>query len=378
MTGTAKRWSALSLAAGGIVLGFVIAASSVGLGTLETNGPAGPAALPAAPVDPALGGELTPEEKRRISVIKTASPSVVFISTSAYRRDFFSTNIFKIPQGNGTGFVWDREGHIVTNFHVIRDVLTRKYSAEVTLSDKKTYPAEIRGFYPDKDLAVLKIAAPRSSLHPITPGNSRSLLVGQSVLAIGNPFGFDNTVTTGVISALGREIESVVDTKIIDVIQTDAAINPGNSGGPLLDSAGRVIGVNTQIISPSHASAGIGFAIPINIVKKVVPQLIEHGELVRPVHPVLGIEVDRLKAREYERRVGFEPIVVGTVLEGSGAAQAGLKPGDIIVEVDDIKVMRLEDLRYVLEKHDAGDTIKVTYIRDDTERETTLALEEPR
>ena len=193
-------------------------------------------------------------------------------------------------------------------------------------------------------------------------------------MAIGNPFGFDNTVTTGVISALGREIDSVVNTKIIDVIQTDAAINPGNSGGPLLDSHGRVIGVNTQIISPSHASAGIGFAIPINIVKKVVPQLIEYGELVKQIHPVLGIEVDRAKARRYEDFVGFQPIIIGKVRAGSGAARAGLKVGDIIVKIDERRVMRLDDLRYVLEKHDAGDTIEVTYIRDDKERETKLKL----
>ncbi len=375
MRSIAKGWSPLSLAAGGVVVGFVIAACSVGLGNLGTGGPdALPPAAPTALADLPPRGELTPEEQRRIAVIEEASPSVVFISTSAYRRDFFSTNIFKIPQGNGTGFVWDKNGHIVTNFHVIRGVLTRRHTVEVTFSDDKTYPAEVRGYYADKDIAVLKISAPSASLHPIQVGDSKGLRVGQSALAIGNPFGFDNTVTTGVISALGREIDSVVNTKIIDVIQTDAAINPGNSGGPLLDSHGRVIGVNTQIISPSHASAGIGFAIPIHIVKKVVPQLIEHGIMVKPIHPVLGIEVDGAKARRYEDFVGFQPIIIGKVLAGSGAARAGLKVGDIIVKIDERRVMRLDDLRYVLEKHDPGDTIEVTYIRDDKERETKLKL----
>jgi S1-C subfamily serine protease len=209
---------------------------------------------------------LTPDEKRTIEVFRRARPSVVFITSLSVRRDFFTLDIQQIPQGTGSGFVWDRDGHIITNFHVIGD----GDAFSVTLADQSEWEARVIGAAPDKDLAVLKIKAPRERLVPLTPGTSRTLLVGQRVFAVGNPFGLDHSLTTGVVSALGRELRSPSGRRIRDAIQTDAAINPGNSGGPLLDSSGRLIGVSTAIFSPSGASAGIGFAVPVDTVTRLV------------------------------------------------------------------------------------------------------------
>lgn len=223
-------------------------------------------------------------EAATIDLFEKAVPSVCFITTLNVRQDYWSRNVEEIPSGTGSGFIWDKEGHIITNFHVIQG----GDRATVTLSDRKTYDAEIVGVAPDKDLAVLKIKASEAVLKPLPVGTSHDLKVGQYAFAIGNPFGLDQTLTTGVISALGREIKSVNGRAIRDVIQTDAAINPGNSGGPLLDSSGRLIGVNTQIYSPSGASAGIGFSIPVDEVNWVVPDLIKYGEVRRPV---LGVSL---------------------------------------------------------------------------------------
>ncbi len=192
--------------------------------------------------------------------------------------DFWTRSVTEIPAGTGSGFVWDDRGHVVTNFHVVQDA----DSAKVTLG-QDDYPARVVGCTRDQDLAVLQIEAPREKLVPIKVGTSAGLLVGQKVYAIGNPFGLDYTLTNGIVSALGRTIQSVGNVSIFDVIQTDAAINPGNSGGPLLDSSGRLIGVNTAIYSPSGASAGIGFAVPVDTVNRIVPELIAHGKVVRPV-----------------------------------------------------------------------------------------------
>jgi S1-C subfamily serine protease len=222
-------------------------------------------------------GDLAEEEKATIELFRQASKSVVYITAIALRRDAFSLNVYEIPEGTGSGFMWDEEGHIVTNYHVIRTA----NGCQVTLADNSTYSAELVGAAPAKDLAVLRIDAPKRLLRPIPVGTSRDLLVGQKVFAIGNPFGLDQTLTTGVISALNREIQSVARQPIQGVIQTDAAINPGNSGGPLLDSAGRLIGVNTAIFSPSGAYAGIGFAIPVDTVNEVVPKLIQQGQKAR-------------------------------------------------------------------------------------------------
>jgi S1-C subfamily serine protease len=219
-------------------------------------------------------GALQADELANINLFKQASPSVVNITSLGVQRDMFSMNVQQVPRGTGTGFVWDAQGHIVTNFHVIQG----GQGARVTLSDQSVYDAKLVGAFPDRDLAVLQIDAPKEKLPPLAMGSSRDLVVGQRVYAIGNPFGLDQTLTMGIVSALNREIESFNNRTIRGVVQTDAAINPGNSGGPLLDSAGRLIGVNTQIASPSGASAGIGFAIPVDEVNRIVPRRTRPGD----------------------------------------------------------------------------------------------------
>jgi S1-C subfamily serine protease len=321
--------------------------------------------------------DLLPEERNTIEVFQEAASSVVFITSKAFRRDFFTLNVFEIPQGSGSGFIWDSNGHLVTNFHVIEsaDALT------VTLSDHSSYEAKVVGAEPGKDLAVLRIDAPRSKLKAVAIGSSDNLLVGQKVLAIGNPFGLDQTLTTGVVSALGREIQSVTGRKIQDVIQTDAAINPGNSGGPLLDSAGRLIGVNTAITSPSGASAGIGFAIPVNTVKSIVPQLIQFGKVIRPG---LGVTVI---PDHYARRLRIEGVIIGEVQKRSAADKAGLRGlqrnwrgeatlGDVIIGINDDKIRNFDELSTALEKYKVGDVVTVHFLRDREERSTRVLLQQ--
>ncbi|MCP4712937.1 MAG: trypsin-like serine protease, partial [Planctomycetes bacterium] len=221
----------------------------------------------------------TGEEANTIEIYKKARRSVVYVTNVTLRRDFFSLNVHQIPQGAGSGFIWDDSGIVVTNYHVVHGASR----VTITLYDHSNWNAEVVGLAPSKDIAVLRIDAPRSKIKALPLGNSSQLEVGRKVLAIGNPFGLDTTLTVGVVSALGREIDSMLDRKIHNVIQTDAAINPGNSGGPLLNSLGQLIGINTAIYSPSGASVGIGFAIPVNTVKKIVPQLIRHGRIIRPI-----------------------------------------------------------------------------------------------
>jgi len=327
--------------------------------------------------------ELTAEERSVTSLFEEAGPSVVYITSIALRRDFFRLNVMEIPQGTGSGFIWDGDGHVVTNFHVIRGAFHGGNRVEVTLADQSAWPAQLVGVAPEKDLAVLRIEAPKDRLLPLRIGGSDDLLVGQSVLAIGNPFGFDQTLTMGIISALGREIDSVDGVPIRDVIQTDAAINPGNSGGPLLDSAGRLIGVNTAIVSPSGGYAGLGFAIPVDTVNWVVPELITHGRIQRPV---MGID---LVSDHAARRLGLEGALVGTVYRGSGADEAGMRPtyrsrrgqwvlGDLIVAVEDQPVRSSGELRLVLERRLVGETVRVTVDRDGTEVDLTVRLSEDR
>ncbi len=308
-------------------------------------------------------GDLADDEKRMIRLFEEASPSVVYITSIEYMRSLFSLNIYEIPQGTGSGFIWDKKGHIVTNYHVIEDA----NRVEVTLADGSTWEATVVGVAPDKDLAVLHIPAPPEKLKPIAIGESHNLKVGQKVFAIGNPFGFDMTMTTGIVSALGREIKSVTGRTIKDVIQTDAAINPGNSGGPLLDSAGRLIGVNTAIYSPSGASAGIGFAVPVDTVNKVVTEIIKYGRVIRPG---IGVTVanDRIS-----RRLGIEGVLVIDVLPGSPAEEAGIRGtvrigreillGDIIESVNGVAVRTYDDLMGEFEKYNVGDEITLGIIR---------------
>jgi S1-C subfamily serine protease len=320
-------------------------------------------------------GELTAAERSVTALFEEATPSVVYITSVALRRDFFRFNVMEIPTGTGSGFVWDDRGSIVTNFHVIRDA----ERAEVTLADGSTWEASLVGFAQEKDLAVLHIDAPRNQLQPIRLGTSSDLKVGQSVLAIGNPFGFDQTLTTGIVSALGREIESTDGVPIRDVIQTDAAINPGNSGGPLLDSAGRLIGVNTAIVSPSGGYAGVGFAIPVDTVNWVVPQLIAYGRVQRPT---MGVE---LASDHIARRSGIEGAVVTKVVEGSGADRAGIRPvyrdrrgrvrvGDVIVAVNEEPIRSGGELGLALESFGEGDTVTVTVMREGQEKKFQVKL----
>ncbi|KAB2891523.1 MAG: trypsin-like serine protease [Desulfobulbaceae bacterium] len=309
-------------------------------------------------------GDLAADEQNTIEIFKNNSPSVVYVTSTALRRGLFSLNAVEIPQGTGSGFVWDDEGRIVTNYHVISDA----NSVQITMADSSTWKAVLVGASPDKDLAVLQIDAPKNLLRPITVGDSNNLLVGQKVFAIGNPFGLDQTITSGIISALGRQIKSVSGRMIHGMIQTDAAINPGNSGGPLLDSAGRLIGVNTAIYSPSGAYAGIGFAVPVAEVNRVVPELIKFGRIIRP-----GIGAT-LADENLNANLGVEGVLILGLEKNGPAEKAGLRAttqymgeiilGDIIVAVAGKKVDSYDAIRTELERFKVGDEVSITVLRD--------------
>ncbi len=321
-------------------------------------------------------GDLAADERNTISLFKSASPSVVYISSIELRRGLFSLNAYEIPSGTGSGFVWDKQGRVVTNFHVIQDASR----VEVTLGDNSVWKARLVGAAPDKDLAVLQIEAPAKLLTPITVGDSESLQVGQKVFAIGNPFGLDHTITSGIVSALGREIKAATGRTIQGVIQTDAAINPGNSGRPLLDSSGRLIGINTAIYSPSGASSGIGFAVPVAEINRVAPELIRHGKLSRP-----GLGVT-LAAPNIAAQLGIKGILIVGVQPGSAADKAGLRgtrqvgrevhPGDIIVGVNGQKVEDYDQLRRELEKFKVGGKVTLIVMRDEAPLEIAITLED--
>ena len=321
-------------------------------------------------------GDLASDEKSTIEIFQTNAPAVVYITTSALRRDFFSLNVYEIPRGTGSGFIWNSDGHVVTNFHVIEDA-TR---VDVTLSDGTAWKATVVGVSPEKDIAVLFIAAPKASLIPITVGESRNLLVGQKVFAIGNPFGLDHTMTSGIVSALGREIKSVSGQTIRDVIQTDAAINPGNSGGPLLDSAGRLIGVNTAIYSQTGENAGIGFAVPVEVVNRVVPDLIKYGKAIRP-----GLGVT-LANDTINRRLKDGGLLIINIQPGSVAERAGLLGtkrvygeivlGDSIESINGVTMKTFADLRHELDNYAIGQEITLGLIRNGEHLQVKIILEE--
>ena len=382
MAGMSSPFPAPPRAARAPILGCFLAAGILALAPaaamLAWKAAQRPVGAPAQPRAVTARGDLAADERSTIELFEMAAPSVVYITNLAVRRDFFGLNVMEVPQGTGSGFVWDERGYVVTNFHVIQGA----QAAEVTLADRSSYPARLAGAEMDKDLAVLKIEAPRDKLKAIAVGTSRDLRVGQKVFAIGNPFGLDHTLTTGVISALGREIQSVTQRAIRDVIQTDAAINPGNSGGPLLDSAGRVIGVNTAIYSPSGVGAyvGIGFAVPIDTVNRIVPQLIEHGRVTRPG---LGVV---LAADSLTRRLGLKGALVVDLRAGGGAERAGLRPtrrdasgrvrlGDLIVAVDGEKVESGDDLAHALESRQVGERVRVSVRREEREEDLTVELQ---
>jgi S1-C subfamily serine protease len=312
-------------------------------------------------------GDLPTEERAIIGIFERSKRSVVHISTSERVLDLWTRNVSSIPRGTGSGFVWDDQGSIVTNYHVIADAA----EARVRLNDGRDYPATLIGASPAHDLAVLRIRVPSDRPPSLPLGTSRDLKVGQRVYAIGNPFGLDWSLSTGIVSALDRSL-SGERGGVEHLIQTDAAINPGNSGGPLLDSAGRLVGVNTAIYSPSGASAGVGFAVPVDTVNRVVPELIATGKYTPPV---LGVDTDEGLRELLSRRLGVEGAPVLRVTPNSPAAGAGLRaarigsgrsvvPGDIIVAINDRPVPTVAKFLAVLDDFAAGDKVKLTVWRE--------------
>ena len=352
------------------------------LGALLVGGAAFYAALPLERAEPRIvapRGALAPQEETVIALFEAAQESVVAITTQERVRDPWTRRTLDVPRGSGSGFVWDAAGHVVTNAHVIRGAS----GAQVRLADGRVVRADLVGAAPRHDLAVLRIDAGADPPAPLTVGESADLRVGQSVLAIGNPFGLDRTLTTGIVSALDREIPSEGGGVIEGLIQTDAAINPGNSGGPLIDSAGRLIGVNTAIFSPSGSSAGIGFAVPVDVVNRVVPQLVRTGRY-RP--PVLGVVHDE-RINRMARRQGTEGVLVLGVAPGSPAEEAGLRParqrggglepGDAILALGDRPVESSSALRDALEAHAPGDEVTLRVARAGRRLELPVTLARP-
>jgi S1-C subfamily serine protease len=336
-----------------------------------------PALAGARPVTPR--GALGADERALIDMFERSKRSVVYISTSERVRDLWTRNIRSIPKGTGSGFFWDEQGDILTNYHVISGAS----EARVRLNDGRDYPASLVGASAFHDIAVLRIKVPSNRPPPLALGTSRDLRVGQSVYAIGNPFGLDWTLTRGIVSALDRSLDNDDGTTIEHLIQTDAAINPGNSGGPLLDSAGRLVGMNTAIYSPSGASAGIGFAVPIDTINRVATALIATGKYAPPT---LGIEIDPDLNDLLSERLNVEGVFVLRVRPGGPAAVSGLRgarvergnvvvPGDVIVSVAGKPVDSIAKLQARLDDFNPGDKVTLVLLRGEkrVSVEVTLA-----
>jgi S1-C subfamily serine protease len=344
---------------------------------LQPTGVAFTEASPEGITNPATA----PDEQNNIEVYRNLSPGVVNVHSTSYARDFFG--YVEPREGSGSGSVIDQEGHILTNHHVIEGA----QKVAVSFGGQKNYAATVIGRDPDTDLAVIKLLErPKDPLTVVPLGDSDRLEVGQKVLAIGNPFGLDRTLTTGVISGLQRPIRARNGIPIEGAIQTDASINPGNSGGPLLDSHGRMIGINSQILSPSGASAGVGFAVPVNIAKRVVPQLVRFGEVRRPKLGINSRDIDQLKDR-IELPVS-EGVLIWQVAPGGSAANGGLRGltqtengdieiGDIIVGIDGEKISNADDLYHLLDKHQIGDTVQVQIVRNGRRSSVPVRLTTP-
>jgi S1-C subfamily serine protease len=319
----------------------------------------------AAPRPTTQRGELTAEEQQNIEIFEKWKASVVFIATSDRVMDFWTRGVATVPRGTGSGFIWDTAGHVVTNVHVIAGAA----AANVKLADGRDYEATLVGASVAHDIAVLQIRVPKNQPLPVAIGTSRDLRVGQKVFAIGNPFGLDWTLTTGIVSALDRSIEGENGAVIRHLIQTDAAINPGNSGGPLLDSAGRLIGINTAIYSPSGANAGVGFAVPVDTVNRVVPQLIANGHYAPPS---LGIEVDDMLSRAVSRQLGIGGVAVLRASKTAAAPLRGARlgarntiiPGDVILAVEGKQVSSAAELAATLDDYRVGDRVMLTVWRE--------------
>jgi S1-C subfamily serine protease len=360
----------------GFWLAFAATACGIGTGVAQPRAAADERVEPRAVM---ARGPLSADERNTIAVFESVSPSVVYITTAQYVRDFFSPNVMRVPQGTGSGFLWDEQGRVITNYHVIRGA----QEAMVTLSDQRSFQARLVGASPEHDIAVLEIDVSADLPPPIPIGSSAELRVGQTVLAIGNPFGLDHTLTTGIVSALNRTVDNEAGGQIENVIQTDAAINPGNSGGPLIDSAGRLIGINTMIYSPSGAYAGIGFAVPVDTINRVVPRLIGYGNYVRPT---LGISIDDSVSRRLVGREAINGVLVLGVSEGSPAAQAGLRAtqisaggrvtlGDVIEAIDDRQVQSAAELINALDEREFGDRITLRIRRGTQRLELPITLQ---
>ena len=332
---------------------------------------------PAGITDPTLATD----EQNNIEIYRALSPGVVNVHSTSYARDFFG--FVDAQEGSGSGSIIDAEGDILTNYHVIENA--QKLS--VSLGGQKDYPAKLIGGDPDTDLAVIRLVGkPREPLTVVPLGDSDKLSVGQKVLAIGNPFGLDRTLTTGVISGLQRPIRARNNRPIEGAIQTDASINPGNSGGPLLDSHGRMIGINSQILSPSGASAGVGFAVPVSIAKRIVPQLIKNGVVNRPTMDLNTRDVEALRDQvDLPVRDGA---MIWQIARAGAAATAGLRGvtqdengdialGDIIVSLDGEKVGNSDDLYRLLEKHQVGQTVRVEIVRNGRRLTVPVRLSAP-
>ena len=345
---------------------------------LPARGPAGDAQAPEAARTPqeTAGSRLTEDERNTIEIVRKTRNSVVFITNLQYVRDFFYSSDQPVARGSGSGFVWDDRGHIVTNFHVIDE----GDAYMVSLPDQRQVEATLVGRDPTKDIAVLKLGERVAGLAPIAIGRSRDLQVGQKVVAVGNPFGFDHTVTQGIVSALGRAMPGAGGVTIRDMIQTDASINPGNSGGPLLDSAGELIGMNTVIVSPSGASSGVGFAVPVDTVRKIVPQIIEFGKVIRP--DLGGISFVR---DEVARRAKIEGAVVLEVSRASRAYGLGIRGltrdrfgrlliRDVVKAVDATPIGSYDDLFAALDGYRIGDTVTLTLEREGETRKVAIEL----
>jgi S1-C subfamily serine protease len=337
-----------------------------------------PAAAPPAPVVTPRG-DLAADERATIELFRNARESVVFITTRQRVADFWTRNVYSVPRGSGSGLVWDEAGHIVTNYHVIEGAS----GAQIQLADGREFSASLVGVSPQHDLAVLKIGGTGFTAPARVPiGTSGDLQVGQNVFAIGNPFGLDWTLTKGIVSALDRSLPNESGPDIDHLIQTDAAINPGNSGGPLLDSAGRLIGINTAIYSPSGASAGIGFAVPVDTVMRVVPQLIASG---RYIQPTLGIESEEGLNDRLKRASGIDGVFILAIAPGSTAERAGLAaasrtsrgvvPGDVVVALNGRPVSRIGDLLARLDDFRPGQSVELTLLRGGQQRTVSLELE---
>lgn len=368
-------------------LGFLFAAidcnSQPSGSTSRQAAPSAPPASP-APAVPAPGTSIPPlsvdapieDEKNTIAVFRASARATVFVTEKRLIVDYFRGQALEVPAGSGSGFVWDKDGHVVTNYHVVKSAR----SLSVTLQDHRIFEARVVGVEPRKDIAVLHIEAPGEALSPIVlPSKDRRLEVGQKAIAIGNPFGLDQTLTTGVVSALGREVKGIGGVSIRDMVQTDAAINPGNSGGPLLDSGGHLIGMNTMIYSQSGASAGIGFAVPVSTIARVVPQIIRtgHAEQVG-----IGVQID--PNQRLEERAGIRGVAILSVVSGSPADKAGLQGieqdvagirlGDVIVAINGERIQDYDDLYNTLDKLHPGEKAEITVRRGNKQRSVSLEL----